>query len=433
MADRKVLLVSHNHPAVRPGGAEAYALELYEAMRDSEDFDPVLLARSGPPVSGAERPHEGTLLQGMEGDPDQYLFYTDVSHYDWLFGRSPDKRALTTHFRDFLLAHRPDVVHFQHTLFLGYDAVRVARATLPDAAIVYTLHELLPICHNNGQMVRTGTGALCHGASPRRCHECFPSISPQMFFLRKRFIQSHLALVDLFTVPSRFLYDRYLAWGIPPERLHLEEYGRLRPPAPRRAPVERAGRNRFGFFGQLSYFKGVDVLLRAFKELGEDFDGRLMVRGANLELQPQPFRDEFDALLEDTEETVSFGGAYDPGDVSGLMADVDWVVVPSIWWENSPLVIQEAFAAGRPVICSDIGGMAEKVTDGVNGLHFRRANAQDLAAVLERAATTPGLWDELRAGIPSIYGMEEHLESLNALYDLAAGRPSGREEELVHA
>ena len=46
------------------------------------------------------------------------------------------------------------------------------------------------------------------------------------------------------------------------------------------------------------------------------------------------------------------------------MASVDWVVVPSIWWENSPLVIQEAFGYGRPVICSDIGGMAEKVTDG---------------------------------------------------------------------
>jgi len=53
------------------------------------------------------------------------------------------------------------------------------------------------------------------------------------------------------------------------------------------------------------------------------------------------------------------------------MAAVDWVVVPSIWWENSPLVIQEAFAHGRPVICSDIGGMAEKVAHEKNGLHFR--------------------------------------------------------------
>ena len=81
------------------------------------------------------------------------------------------------------------------------------------------------------------------------------------------------------------------------------------------------------------------------------------------------------------------------------MGACDWVVVPSIWWENSPLVIQEAFARGRPVICSDVGGMAEKVADGVDGLHFERGNPASLADTIERAITTPGLWDRLRAGI----------------------------------
>jgi hypothetical protein len=72
------------------------------------------------------------------------------------------------------------------------------------------------------------------------------------------------------------------------------------------------------------------------------------------------------------------------------MGDVDWVVVPSVWWENSPLVIQEAFQRGRPVICSDIGGMAEKVADGVDGLHFRAGDPEALAATIARAATDPG-------------------------------------------
>ena len=67
-----------------------------------------------------------------------------------------------------------------------------------------------------------------------------------------------------------------------------------------------------------------------------------------------------------------------------IMADVEWVVVPSIWWENSPLVIQEAFAHGRPVICSDIGGMAEKVADGVSGLHFRVNDPVSLADTIRR-------------------------------------------------
>ncbi len=80
-------------------------------------------------------------------------------------------------------------------------------------------------------------------------------------------------------------------------------------------------------------------------------------------------------------------GRYDRTRVAGeLMAEVDWVIVPSIWWENSPLVIQEAFTYGRPVICSGIGGMAEKVTDGVNGLHFRVGDPRSLAETMRRAA-----------------------------------------------
>ena len=72
------------------------------------------------------------------------------------------------------------------------------------------------------------------------------------------------------------------------------------------------------------------------------------------------------------------------------MSSVDWVVVPSIWWENSPLVIQEAFMHGRPVICSDIGGMAEKVNDGVDGLHFRVERPPSLDPAIRPAIELAG-------------------------------------------
>ena len=93
-----------------------------------------------------------------------------------------------------------------------------------------------------------------------------------------------------------------------------------------------------------------------------------------------------------------------------------WLIVPSIWWENSPLVIQEAFAAGRPVLCSNVGGMAEKVEDGVNGLHFRVNNAADLARLMERCSTAPELWNKLRQGIPTPPAIEETVDRLLALY-----------------
>src|SRR5918994_425916 len=268
MSKRKVLYVSHNHPAVRPGGAEAYALELYEAMRASDEFEPFFVARSGPPVSNTSRPHEGTLFTTVNEDSNQYFFYTDFSSFDWFYGTSPNKEVYTKYFHEFLAAFQPDIVHFQHTLFFGYDLIRHTRNVLPNAAIVYTLHEYLPICHRQGQMVRTEhrNEELCHEASPRRCHECFPEISPQTFFMRKRFIRSHLELVDRFVAPSAFLRDRYVEWGIPSEKIIVEEYGRT-PPAGTLVGDERPVRNRFGYFGQITPFKGVQVLLEAMREL----------------------------------------------------------------------------------------------------------------------------------------------------------------------
>jgi glycosyltransferase involved in cell wall biosynthesis len=417
MTEHRVLYVCHNHPAVRPGGAEAYAFELYEAMRDSGPFEPLLLARTGRPVSKTNRYHEGTLLTGVDHDPNQYFFYTDFDEFNWFLGVTRNKSVIPRYFRDFLAVQRPDVVHFQHTLFFGFDAIREVRNVLPDAAIVYTLHEFLPICYRQGQLLRVGTEEPCLEESPRRCHECFPEVAPQEFFMRKRFIQSHLALVDVFLAPSRFLMERYLDWGIPADRIRFEDYGRS--PVPKPASVgSRKKRNRLAFFGQLSHYKGINVLLEAVKQLADEkVDVHLSIHGANIELHPQDFQDEFNSLLEACGDSVTFAGQYDHDDLPALMEDTDWVVVPSIWWENSPLVIQEAFLHGRPVICSDIGGMAEKVTDGTDGLHFHAGHPESLADTIERAVTSPDLWQTLRSGISDIYTMEEHMRSLASIYE----------------
>lgn len=413
---RKVLYICHNHPAIRPGGAEAYALELYEAMRESNDVEPIFLVRSGPPLSRTGRYHEGTLVTSVDGDPNQYFMYTEFGEFDWFLGTTQTKPVISRYLRDFLLAHRPDVVHFQHSLFIGYEAIREVRNVLPDAAIVYTLQEFLPICHNQGQMLRTMNHEPCMEESPRRCHECYPEIAPQEFFMRKRFIRSHLALVDRFLAPSGFLRERYVDWGIPPEKIQVEDYGRrpvkrLPAGAPRR-------RNRLAFFGQLSLFKGVNVLLEAMRQVADaGVDARLTVYGANLELQPPEFRESFGRLLEATKDCVTFAGEYKHDRLPTLMERADWVVVPSIWWENSPLVIQEAFMHGRPVICSDIGGMAEKVRDGVDGLHFRAGDAESLAQAIVRAVGTRELWGRLRRGIRGVYTLDEQVASLTELYE----------------
>lgn len=450
-----VLNVVHGHAAERPGGAETYALELHEAMRAVDNLTPVMLAATGPTGSGRPSPHSGTLVEPVGGDPSQYFFHTDAADYDWFYSTARNKDIYTRHLADFLTAYLPDVVHVQHSLFFGFDLLRQIRRTLPHAALVYTLHEYLPMCHRDGQLLRTD-GRQCSGPTPRGCATCFPQHTPQEFFLRERFVKSALDLVDAFICPSRFLLERYAEWGIPRDKLIYEANGR--PPVDRvPSPVDRP-RDRFGYFGQFTSYKGADVLMQAVCELhdqpgGTDAGGpagtaewgadagtsrgmmaaparrtspaSVTLHGANLEHAPTDFQDTFRKLLAGTTGIVKLHGRYQPKELPRLLADVDWVVVPSLWYENAPLVIQEAFQHGRPVICSDIGGMAEKVTDGVDGLHFRAGDSTHLAQVMRRAVESPGLWERLAAGIQPGHDLDDHVARLTALYQRLVAQHAG--------
>jgi glycosyltransferase involved in cell wall biosynthesis len=409
-----------------------YVRDLYEGMRASDAFEPLLIARAGLPFSPTDNLHDAPLAM-VNRDPNQYVLYTDFGDFDYFYGRlAATKSVLWDHFRRFLLAQRPDLVHFQHTAYLGYDIVRVTRNALPDTPIVYSLHEYMPICHRDGVMVRATDGSVCKLESPRRCHECFPGITPQTFYMRKRFIQANLSLVDRFVAMSDYVKERYVQFGLPESKIVVEPQGCVEPEITADEIERRQGgagrvRNRFAYFGQLNPYKGADVLLRAMDLLGEDFDGHLWLYGANLDKQSLDWQRRFGDLATER-PTVTFAGNYERSDIAKLMARVDWVVVPSNWWETGPLVVWEAFQHGRPVICSDIGGQSEKVSDGVNGLHFRRGDPSDLARALEAAAETPGLWEKLRAGIPERPGhaIEDHVRNLGRLYDeLLAERRHG--------
>lgn len=411
MAKQRVLYISHGHPNIMAGGAEVYAYELYKGMQQSDKWEPFFLAYA------KMAPHLGVPFRSIGDDPNQTLM--TGGGYDYFYGALPNKDTYTRYFRDYLMKVRPQVVHFQHTLHLGYQMIQEVRRTLPDTKIVYTLHEYLPICNANGQMVRTRNADRCREASPQRCHECFPKKTPQQFFLREKFVRSHFALVDKFHAPSKFLMERYVDWGIPRDKILFLEYGRqVQKPVPHRKVIKGKPRNRFGFFGQLNKYKGILPLLQAMEILAnrEFEDVSLTVNGANLEIQPPPFPEQFKSLVERAGNLVNIAGPYQNEELDDRMESCDWVIIPSVWWENSPLVIQEAFMHKRPILVSNIGGMAEKVTDNVDGLHFQCGNPADLADTIERAATDPDLWERLVKGIRPVFEMADAVIEHEGLY-----------------
>ena len=119
------------------------------------------------------------------------------------------------------------------------------------------------------------------------------------------------------------------------------------------------------------------------------------------------------------ERIVSFNGAYGLDQIQSRMAPVDWTIVPSVWWEIFGLVISEAWMFGRPVICSNVGGMAERVTHEVDGLHFEMGDPASLAATIRRACTEDGLWERLHAAVPAPPSRAAMADGFLALYDAA--------------
>ncbi|WEK49208.1 MAG: glycosyltransferase family 4 protein [Candidatus Kaistia colombiensis] len=421
--DLRVLVISHGHPSLSLGGGEIASHNLHKGLNALAGIKSVYLARVGSPTPR----HSGTALMSLRQSATDILFHSDDFDPFYLSNRNTDdiRRDLVRFVRDL----NPHVVHFHHILGLGLEALYAIREALPDAAIVVTFHEFLSICHHHGQMVKTRDGQLCRRASPTDCHSCFPHLAPASFLKRERFVRSMLELADVYVSPSRFLAERYAAWGLSPDKLFVIENGlAIAEPAPPRAlPGAEQRRSRFAFFGQMTPFKGVDVLIDAVARVPERVwgeDSRLMIFGANLEFQPPDFQARMKKLIEDAGSRVRFYGSYQNSEMPELMQTVDWVVVPSIWWENSPVVIQEALFHGRPLLCSNIGGMAEKVRNGGDGLHFRVGSPEDLADRFVDVLSNGQLWESLRGTMRRPLGHVDCAEQHLALYRAVLDRHS---------
>lgn len=392
----KALILSHAHPKFSIGGAQEASYNLFSGLKTQPEWTAHYLAGIGPPVAR----HQATPLLSVPGASDETLYWS--KDFDWFYLGSKELDDLTRHFERLVADLQPDVVNFHHVMGFGIQAIRSVRRALGDVPIVLTLHEYLPICANHGQMIKTRSGALCNRASPTECGVCFPEIGPARLMRRELFIKSFFSEIDAFVSPSRFLLTRFADWGLPPQKLVMIENGlEGGKPAPPRAVAANGRRNRFAYFGQLNPFKGIRVLVEAVTRIPQDVwgDSILYVFGGNLEHQPAEFQAAVKEQFQIAGRRLRFMGSYKSTDLPNLMREVDWTIVPSTWWENAPVVIQEAFFHGRPIITSNIGGMAEKVHDGVDGLHFQVSNPESLAEVMARAIREPGLWDRLRGGI----------------------------------
>jgi glycosyltransferase involved in cell wall biosynthesis len=397
----RVLTIVHDHPSRTTGGTEIAASALSRALAERDGISSRLMAVT-------TRLHDPDAQPGSLGaEGNDFLLCT--GSYDRFTMLRQDGSAWIDALARVLALVRPEVVHLHGVDRLGAEAIPAIRRLAPRARLVMTLHDYQLICPNDGLLLTVPDGMRCKGATPDGCRRCFPELAANRHSLRRAHLLALLRCVDRFVAPSAFLRDRFIAWGLELDRIELIPNAVALPAAGKPTPREHP--NRFAFFGNLAPHKGADVLL--------DAACRLKARGEAVEIAlhggvgpgQEAFRAAVTAAVAEAAPVARIVGRYHRADLPALMAGTDWVIVPSIWWENAPLSILEAKASGLPVIVSSIGGMAELVADGVDGLHVPPGDPLALADVIARAAVDRMLHRKLSRASRVRWSFEDHVEA----------------------
>lgn len=359
-------------------------------------------------------------------------------------------------------AFQPEVVHINHLMYLSLGCLEEASSRgLP---VVFTLHDLWLSCPRWGQ--RLGwDGELCHEVDFARCGECMTNTKFAQTRLEER-ISGWLARlkgvtgldlsetartarralaervegeaadparaaqladevrerdagvrglvaeeVDRFLSPSRFVADELVRWGLDEARVEHLGTGLAEGNPLERTP--RADKVRVRFLGSLIPSKGAHILVEAWSLLSDE----ARARGELTLFGPLGHDAAYTSELERRAEAagVICGGVLEREEVSGELARSDLICLPSLWFENLPLVVLEARAAGVPLLVSDLGGLREAVREPAGGWRFPAGDVLALKAKLEALLMAPEQLDAVE--VPPAPSADVHFGRLFEVYD----------------
>lgn len=294
---------------------------------------------------------------------------------------------------------KPDIAHIGHLNHLSTGIV--ARLKAKKIPIVFTLHDFWLMCPR-GQFLQRNFGQgrlyhLCDGQENSKCaSKCYQAyygesgksnLADQSYWedwIARRMNETKIVAesASIFIAPSHYLRDRFInGFGIPSEKIIHLDYGF---PMEYLGPVHQkvSGAFTFGYIGTHIPSKGIQHLIEAFSKIQGDC--RLRIWGRHRGQDTEGLKKLVSAFK--ISDKVDWMGEYVNQNIGqAVFSKCDVIVVPSIWGENSPLVIHEAQACHIPVITANFGGMKEYVQHQVNGLLFEHRSPDSLAKQMQWA------------------------------------------------
>ena len=404
----RILMVVHQFLPQHVAGTELYTHALSKQLSKSHEVR-ILTAESN---HSEERFTEHELLV------DGLNVHQVIHNYKWdNFKDTYDSPRMDAIFRRIIRSMQPDIIHIQHLHYGSANYITIAHQM--GIPVVYTLHDYMLMCPKDGTL-RRDDGDLCQGPVAHRCADCLkgqdvatlppllpralhpgmeallpndaaetvrrfrldanPATSPEEMAAATRldYLKRVLKDVSLFISPSQFLKDRFVASGmIGRERILVSDNGYDLNRLPQARGREKSADLRVGFVGTLAEHKGAHLLVAAMNLL----KGKPIACNIWGEVKHFPhYVDRLRKLNENPQTAIL--GSFQPHRAAEVFAKMDLLVVPSLWFENSPLTIHEAAAARVPVLVSDHGGLSEYVRQETTGRTFRPGDAKDLARMI---------------------------------------------------
>jgi GT2 family glycosyltransferase/glycosyltransferase involved in cell wall biosynthesis len=452
----RVLVVVHGFPPRAVGGTEIYARAHALTLHAQFGDDIFVLTRE----QDASRPEYSVRQEDRDGLHVAWINNTfrDAASFEQTYRNEAIDAAATPLIDNF----QPDVAHIHHLTCLSTNLVAILKAR--GIPCVLTLHDYWLKCHR-GQLLdldyrvchgphhgcRNCIGAAAGGAAlhagaallrtmtrgvpettARLIHRAAAGVAgvlvsepalDQQQRLRLEHMRAVCRDITHFVAPSRSIRDRFVAFGVPEGRITVADNGTDTSGlvvTPRRA----RGPLRAAFVGTLMVSKAPHLLVEAIRLLTPGTAEATLIGAYSPYHGDDRYRTQLDALSN--HPSVRMLGPIEHSHLPEALNGVDVVVVPSIWPENSPVIIHEAFAAGIPVVGSRIGGIPELIDDGRNGLLFEPGDANGLARALTRLIEDPGLIDHLRRGIKPVRTLAEDAAAARQIYAQAIAPANGR-------
>ena len=423
----RILKVIHGFPPRYSAGSEVYSKELASSLAENHEVQ--VLCR----YENSFLPDYHYKTELCEDDPRILLHLINVprTKYPDKFVHTPVEEL----FLSIISQFNPHIVHFGH---LNYLSIRLP-SLIKDKSIakIFTLHDFWLMCPR-GQFIQRNSESpwqMCTSQEDSKCaSQCYSGkfsgdeanlASDKEYWnnfikLRMEYAREVIKDIDLFISPSRYLLNEFSnEFPEITDKITYLDYGFDLGKFEDRNRTKQEGFT-FGYIGTHTPQKGIQDLLEAFAKLDND-KAKLKIWGAK--------RDDSTALEEiantlpaHKKEKICWMGGYKNSEIINVFNQIDALVVPSIWGENSPLVIHEAQQAKVPVITAEYGGMKEYVKHNTNGLLFNFRDTNDLSVKMEKYCNEPeiankhGNYGYLYNNSGNIPSIEKHTEQINNLY-----------------